>query len=123
MIDILLNETKNGEFPFLLHSFCSSKKLLYTALDLNGYISISGMVTFKNSLDLQNSVKGIPLNRIMVETDAPFLAPVPKRGHKNEPAFVKYTAEFISNLINIDFNEFCDITTNNFLNLFKKIVL
>lgn len=121
MIDILSYEFNNGEFPFLLHSFCSGKELLYKALDLNCYVSISGMVTFKNSLDLQNLVKDIPLDRIMVETDAPFLAPVPKRGQKNEPSFVKYTAEFMSKLFNINFEEFCNITTNNFLNLFKKI--
>ena len=121
MIDILTSEFRNGEFPFLLHSFCSSKELLYKALDCNSYVSISGMVTFKNSLDLQKLVKDIPIDRIMVETDSPFLAPVPKRGNKNQPAFTKYTAEFLSNLLNIEYDKFCDLTTENFMRLFSKI--
>ena len=121
MIDILTSEIKNGEFPFLLHSFCSGKDLLYRTLDYNAYISLSGIVTFKNSRELQELTKDIPLDKIMVETDSPFLAPVPKRGNKNQPAFVKYTAEFLSKLLNIEFEKFCDLTTNNFLKLFNKI--
>ncbi len=123
MIDVLTSETKNGEFPFLLHSFCSGKKLLYKALDYDAYISLSGIVTFKNSKNLQELVKDIPINRILVETDSPFLAPVPKRGNKNQPAFVKYTAEFLSNLLNIDYEQFCNETADNFLKLFSKVQL
>lgn len=122
MIEILQSEIKNGYFPFILHSFCSSRDLLFTALDLNGYISLSGIVTFKNSKNLQELVKYIPLDKLMIETDAPFLAPVPKRGQQNEPAFIKYTAEFLSGLLNIEFNEFCNITTKNFLKLFNKVL-
>ena len=123
MIDILKSEIKNGYFPFLMHSFCSSKELLYTALDLDSYISLSGMVTFKNAQHIQEIAKLVPLNKLMIETDAPFLAPVPKRGQQNEPAFVKYTAEFLSNLLNVDFEEFCNITTENFLRLFNRITI
>ncbi len=121
MIDILDSEIKNGEFSFVLHSFCSSKELAYKALDLNGYISLSGILTFKNSLSLQDIVKNLPLNRIFLETDAPFLAPVPLRGTQNESRNVKHVAKFLSELINIDYDIVVKVTTHNFLNCFKKI--
>ena len=119
MIDILQNEIKNGFFPFLLHCFCSGKELLYKALDLNGYISISGIITFKKSIELQELLKDIPLNKMLAETDAPYLAPIPFRGKENHPAYVKNTIQFISNYLNINFEELCSITTNNFYDLFK----
>lgn len=121
MIDILKTEMKNGSFPFLLHCFCSSKELAYMALDLGGYISLSGIITFNNSIELQNLVKTLPLNRLLVETDAPYLAPKPFRGKENFPEYTKYTAEFIAKLLNIDMNTFSKITTNNFFILNPKI--
>lgn len=120
MIDILQNEMKNGEFPFLLHCFSSGKELLYKALDLNAYISISGIITFKKSIDLQNCLKDIPLDKLLVETDAPYLAPTPLRGNENHPAYTKYTVQFIANYLSLDFNDLCCTTTKNFYKLFLK---
>lgn len=121
MIGILETEIKNGAFPFLLHCFCSSKELAYKALDLGGYISLSGIITFNNSVELQALVKTLPLDKILVETDAPYLAPKPFRGKENFPEYTKHTAEFIAKLLNIDLETFSKITTNNFFTLNPKI--
>jgi TatD DNase family protein len=121
MQEILESETKNGKFPFLLHCYTSGKELAFKGLDLGGYISISGVITFKNTKELQDLVKKIPLDRLMVETDAPFLAPVPHRGKCNEPAYVKYTAEYLAELKNVSYDEIRKVTTNNFLKLFNKV--
>lgn len=123
MIDILVNEIKNGFFSFVLHCFSSSKELAYKALDLDGYISLSGIVTFKNATSLQDIVKNLPKNRLLIETDSPYLAPVPFRGKTNQPKYVKEVALFLSNIFGIDFQEIQSITTSNFLNLFNKIVV
>jgi TatD DNase family protein len=120
MIDILQQEMKNSEFRFVLHCFCSTKELAYTGLDLGGFISFSGILTFKNSSELQMLAKEIKLDRLLVETDAPFLAPVPFRGKVNKPSYVKNTAEFLGNLLNKDLNEIQNITTSNFFRLFNK---
>ena len=120
MIDMLKSEMKNGEFQFVLHCFCSGEKLAYTGLDLGGLISLSGIVTFKNSRELQEIAKKIPLDRMLLETDAPFLAPVPLRGKTNQPANVKYVAEFLSGLLNVEYDEIAMKTTENFLNYFKR---
>ena len=119
MMDILKAEIKNGDFSFLLHCFSSSDKLAYTGLDLGGYISFSGIITFKNSINLQSLAKNIPLNRILVETDSPYLAPVPLRGKINRPAYVKYVTTFLANLLDKDLEEIANITTKNCFNLFK----
>ena len=119
MVDILENEIKNGEFNFLLHCFSSGKELAYKGLDLGGYISFSGILTFKNAIELQNIAKNIPLDRVLVETDSPYLAPVPHRGKTNQPAYTKNVLEFLSNLLNKDINEVADITTKNCFTLFK----
>jgi len=112
---------KNGEFKFLLHCFSSGKKLCWTGLDLGGYVSLSGIITFKKADELRDIVKDIPLNRIMLETDSPFLAPIPYRGKTNEPAYVKNIAEYLSNFFMVDFNQIQEITTKNFLTLFNKV--
>ncbi len=119
-IEILQNEMKKGEFKFLIHCFSSTRHLADKTLELGGYISISGIVTFKKCQDLRDIVKDIPLDRILVETDAPFLAPAPHRGKRNEPAFVKYTAEIISQVKNIPYKEVEKVTTDNFLRLFDR---
>lgn len=119
MIDILTNEIKNGYFSFLLHCFSSSKELAYKGLDLGGYISFSGILTFKNATELQNIAKNIPLNRILVETDSPYLAPVPYRGKVNQPAYTRNVVEFLSKLINTSIEEVANTTTTNCFNLFK----
>lgn len=122
MIEILQSEIKNGEFPFLLHCFSSSKELLYKSLDLNAYISISGIITFKKSTELQSLLKDIPLTKLLVETDSPYLAPVPFRGKENHPAYTKHTVQFIANYLNLDFEDLCRITTKNFYKLFLKTI-
>ena len=113
MINILESEMKNGEFDFVLHCFSSSKELAYRSLDIGGFISFSGIVTFKNASDLQEIAKTIPIDRIFIETDAPYLAPVPLRGKENQPAYIKYTAEEIAKLREISIDELTQITTSN----------
>ena len=90
---------KNQEFPGLIHCFTASKEFALKMLDLGMYISISGIVTFKNATELQEVAKFIPMDRMLVETDSPYLAPVPKRGKTNEPSYTKYVAEFIAQLV------------------------
>lgn len=118
---ILKRETeKGGGFPFLIHCFTSSMKLAETVLDLGGYISISGIITFKKAQDLRDIVLHLPQDKILVETDSPYLAPVPFRGKQNEPAYVYQTAEFMAKLLAVDFETFKKQTTDNFHRLFKK---
>jgi TatD DNase family protein len=119
-LSILREEMVIGEFPALIHCFTGTKEFAEKMLDLGLYISISGIVTFKKAEALQEIVKYLPLDRILIETDAPFLAPIPYRGKRNEPAFIKHTAQFIAELKNIEFEELADMTTNNFFRLFKK---
>jgi TatD DNase family protein len=123
MIDILTREQKNHPFPALLHCFSSSKELARAALDLGIYISISGIVTFKNAIDLQKIVKFLPLDSLLIETDSPYLAPVPYRGKANQPAYSLQVAEFIANLKEIPLMQVVNKTTENFLRIFKKIDL
>jgi len=120
MADILTAEMKKGDFKALMHCFSSSKLLAQKALDLNISISISGIVTFKNAIDLQNIVKIIPTDKILVETDAPYLAPTPYRGKINKPEFTFETAKFIAQLKDLDQEEFFAQTTDNFCKLFTK---
>ena len=123
MITILQEQMKQGKFRALLHCFSSSKELALKALELEIYISISGIVTFKNAIELQNIVKELPLNRILVETDSPYLAPTPHRGKVNQPAFTKEVVKCIASLRNSTIEEISKITTNNFFNLFSKVKL
>jgi TatD DNase family protein len=120
-ISMIESEMQNGQFTGLIHCFTSSKNLAKKVLDLGFYISISGIVTFKNAIDLQEIVKWLPLDRILVETDSPYLSPIPFRGKRNEPAFVKNVAEFISKLKNIDYEQIQEATSKNFMTLFSKI--
>ena len=120
MAKILSEEAEKGAFPGLLHCFSSSQKLADTALDLGLYISISGIVTFKNAEDLRQTVKNAPLDRLLVETDAPYLAPVPKRGKRNEPAFTAHTAEKVAEVKGLSISEVANATTENFFRLFTK---
>lgn len=120
-ISMIESEMQNGQFTGLIHCFTSSKNLAKKVLDLGFYISISGIVTFKNAIDLQEIVKWLPLDRILIETDSPYLSPIPFRGKRNEPAFVKNVAEFISKLKNIDYDQIQEATSKNFMTLFSKI--
>ena len=117
---ILAEEMGKGAFPALIHCFTASPEFGRTVLELGLTISISGIVTFKNATELQEFVKEIPDERLLVETDSPFLAPVPHRGKKCEPAFVKNTAEFVADLRGTSVEELGALTTDNFFRLFTK---
>jgi TatD DNase family protein len=106
--------------PGVLHCFTAGRALAETALDLGFYISISGIVTFRNAEDLRAIVRDIPLDRLLVETDAPYLAPVPYRGKRNEPAFVAATAAFVADLKGVAAEVLAAATTDNFFRLFAK---
>lgn len=119
-VDILTDEASKAAFPGLIHCFTSSRQLAEACLDLGMSISISGIVTFKSARDLQETVKMVPLDRILVETDAPYLAPVPKRGKRNEPQLVTHTAQFVADLKGVSYAELAERTTENFFRLFSK---
>lgn len=118
--EILAREVGKGGVTGVLHCFTGSQRLADIALDLGFYISLSGIVTFKNAAELQSTAASIPADRILVETDAPFLAPVPHRGRPCEPAFVVDTARFVAQLRDVTFDDFAATTTRNFFNLFGK---
>ncbi|EQB18946.1 TatD family hydrolase [Novosphingobium lindaniclasticum] len=117
---ILDEEMGKGGFPALIHCFTASADFGRKVLDLGLSISISGIVTFKNAQDLQAVVATIPADRILVETDSPFLAPVPHRGKRCEPAYTADTARFVADLRGTSTDELGAATTRNFFNLFKK---
>lgn len=122
MMQILRDETaKNGTFPFVLHCFSSGKALAECGIELGGYVSFSGILTFKNSQEIRNIAKGLPLDRMLVETDAPYLAPPPHRGQRNEPAFVVNTAKVLADTLNVSFDSIAAQTTDNFYRLFSKV--
>jgi TatD DNase family protein len=103
----------------VMHCFTESLELAMQAIELGFYISFSGIVTFKNALDLKEVAKHVPLDRILVETDSPYLAPMPFRGKTNQPAYVKYVAEEVARLRGISFEDLAEASTNNFFTLFK----
>lgn len=121
IIEILQNETDSGgPFAFLLHCFSSSRRLAEAGVELGGYISFSGILTFPKSAELRDIARDIPADRLLVETDAPYLAPVPLRGKRNEPANVAYTARTLAELRGMTPEGLGDLTTTNFRCLFKK---
>jgi TatD DNase family protein len=107
----------------VLHCFTESLEMALAAIEMGFYISFSGIVTFKNALDLKEVAKQIPLERLLVETDSPYLAPVPFRGKTNQPAYVKYVAQEIANLRGISVEEVAEVTTANFFTLFKQAAI
>lgn len=117
---ILREEGKGTDLKGVLHCFSSGRDLAEAGLDLGFYVSFSGIVTFKNATELQDIAKDIPSDKILVETDAPFLAPIPFRGQTNKPAYVQHTGEFLANLRGEDTNTFAAQTTKNFFTLFDK---
>jgi TatD DNase family protein len=117
---IIGEEMGKGAFPALIHCFTASGTFAEQMLDLGLYISVAGIVTYKNARDLQETVAKLPADRLLVETDAPFLAPVPHRGKKGEPAFVADTAAFIANLRGENVQELMQRTAVNFFTLFGK---
>ena len=117
---ILADEIEKGRFTGVIHCFTASGAFARKALDLGLYISISGIVTFKNAKDLQATAKEIPAERLLIETDSPFLAPVPHRGRPCEPAFVADTARFLATLREEEFEALAETTARNFRQLFSK---
>lgn len=119
---ILREEMEQGAFPGVIHCFTASGEFADIALDLGLYISISGIVTFKNAKDLQETATRLPLDRLLIETDAPFLAPVPHRGKTGEPAFVADTAAFLADLRGESIETLAAATRDNFHALFSKTI-
>ena len=116
----ILNEFKSKNLKILMHCFTGSKEFAEKLLDFNTYFSASGIITFKNSIELQNTFKFIPLDRLLIETDSPYLAPVPERGKKNEPSFLKFTANKLADLRDMKYQELILKTTTNFNKLFEN---
>ena len=114
----ILNEYKNENLKILMHCFTGSKEFSKKLMTLNSFFSASGIITFKNSLDLQETFRSIPMDNILIETDSPFLAPVPKRGKKNEPSFIDYTATKLAEIKDISKESLIKKTTKNFNKLF-----
>ena len=119
---ILTEEMREGAFTGVIHCFTASAEFARIALDLGMYISLSGIVTFKNAQDLQDVAKWLPEDRLLVETDAPFLAPIPHRGRTGEPAFVADTARFVAQLRGVTPEILAQQTSDNFYNLFSKAI-
>ena len=118
-IDILQSEMKRGNFSGLIHCFSTGRELALKAIDLGFYISLSGIIIFNKSSDLRNIVKDLPLNKLLIETDAPYLAPEPFRGKCNEPSYVVHTAKCLAKIMNKDIDSIAEITSNNFNDLFN----
>ena len=119
-IAILSEEMEQGGFTGVIHCFTGSDRLARAALGLGFYISVSGIATFKKAEDLRAVIKEVPLNRLLVETDAPYLAPQPHRGKRNEPSFVVHTAAMLAGLKGVTEDELATATTENYFRLFSK---
>jgi TatD DNase family protein len=120
MARILSEEHANGAYSCVMHCYCSGPELAKTSLDLGFYLSMSGIATFKNSQEVRDIFAAAPLDRILVETDAPYLAPTPYRGKRNEPAYTANTAQIGADLFNMSLTDFATQTTANFDRLFSK---
>lgn len=121
MAAILTEETGKGSFPFILHCFSSGRALAETGIVLGGYVSFSGILTFKNSQEIRDIAADLPLERLLVETDAPYLAPPPHRGKRNEPSFVVNTARVLAECKGVSEAALAEATTANCLRLFSKM--
>ena len=121
MIAILRDETGKGAFPFVLHCFSSGAELARAGVALGGYVSFSGILTFRRSEELRAIARTVPRDRLLVETDAPYLAPTPHRGKRNEPAHVVDTARVLAETIGVDTDEIARLTTANALRLFARM--
>jgi len=113
-------QDQGGSFDFLLHCFSSGRALAEQAVVIGGYVSFSGILTFPKSTELRAIAADLPADRLLVETDAPYLAPVPFRGKRNEPAHVAHTARVLAELRGLEFEALADLTTRNFRRLFRK---
>ena len=121
MAAILSEETGQGAFPAVLHCYTGGRDLAFKAIELGLYIGFTGILTFKNGQDLRDIAKDLPADRILVETDAPYLAPLPFRGKRNEPAYVVETAKVLANTRGVLAEEIARQTTENFFRLFNKV--
>ncbi len=121
--EILRDETGKGAFPFILHCFSSGRALAETGIELGGYVSFSGILTFKKSEELRAIARDLPHDRLLVETDAPYLAPTPFRGKRNEPAYVAHTAAVLAETIGVSKAEIAEITTENAFRVFSRMPL
>jgi len=121
MAAILTEETGKGTFPFLLHCFSSGPELARVGVELGGYVSFSGILTFPKSEELREIARTVPLERMLVETDAPYLAPKPFRGKRNEPAYVAHTAAVLAETVGVSAEEIARITTENAFRIFSKM--
>ncbi len=121
MIDILQDETKKGAFKAILHCFSSGRALAEKGVALGLMVSFSGILTFKNSQEIRDIARDVPLDRLLVETDAPYLAPVPMRGKRNEPSYVINTARVLAETMGVSVEEINRITTDNFFRTFSKM--
>ena len=119
-VSILRQEMEEGWFTGLIHCFSTSRELAHAAIELGLYVSVAGIVTFKKAADLRDTVAGLPLDHLLVETDAPFLAPAPHRGKRNEPAWVVHTARRVAELKSLDLADVATTTTDNFFRLFAR---
>ena len=115
----ILNSYKNNNLKILMHCFTGSLEFSKKLINLGAFFSASGIITFKNSIELQNTFKSIPLDKLLIETDSPFLAPIPMRGKQNEPSFLKYTLEKLSTLKETSAERISTVTTDNFNRLFN----
>ena len=120
-LNILKKAVQRKNLNILIHCFTGTKEFAFKLLDIGAFISASGVVTFKKSKELAETFKEIPLNRLLVETDSPYLSPEPLRGKHNEPSFITHTVRFLSNLKNISYEKLSDSTTQNFFNLFGQL--
>ena len=116
---LLIVKKKNTNLKVLIHCFTGSKSFAKRLVDINCYISLSGIITFKNSTELANTVSSIPLENLLVETDSPYLAPMPYRGKSNEPSYIIHTIDKLSKIKNISIEDITNHTTNNFKKLFN----
>jgi TatD DNase family protein len=121
MARILKEETGEGAFPAVLHCFTGGRDLAFTAVELGHYVSFTGILTFKNSQDLRDIAAALPAERVLVETDAPYLAPMPYRGKRNEPSYVVETAKTLAQTRGVSPDEIARQTTENFYRLFNKV--
>lgn len=120
MIDILSDEMRRGRFGAVLHCFSSGSRLAEIGVELGLYVSFSGILTFKNSEEIRRIAAAVPRERLLLETDAPYLAPVPHRGKTNEPAYVAHTARTLAEVVGVSEAEIAKVTTDNFYSLFSK---
>jgi TatD DNase family protein len=119
-IRIMTEEMEKGAYRGVIHCFTGTSRLAQAALELGFYISVSGIATFKKADELRATLKDVPLGRLLVETDSPYLAPLPHRGKRNEPSFVVHTAAMLAGLKGVSEDTLADATTENFFRLFRK---